>query len=226
MSPSIASPPISSWPFHGNGDYYAKAKQTLLTTFTPDGPAKMQRGEVEAGVDRRLTRLLAQQSAAMAEVLYYAIPFFVLLLVLEYLSFRQVRAENEGLIGYDARDTRTSLTMGFGNVVINFGWKFVVLAAYIGIYELTPAAPRPRRLVGLGAALLRRRLLLLLVPPHLPREPRLLGEPRGPPLERALQPLDCAAPDLGADDLLPVLAAAAAASASRRGWCCSRRPGR
>jgi sterol desaturase/sphingolipid hydroxylase (fatty acid hydroxylase superfamily) len=74
----------------------------------------------------------------MAEVLYYAIPFFVLLLVLEYLSFRQVRAENEGLIGYDPRDTRTSLTMGFGNVVINFGWKFVVLAAYVGIYELTP----------------------------------------------------------------------------------------
>ncbi len=74
----------------------------------------------------------------MAEVLYYAIPFFVLLLVLEYLSFRQVRAENEGLVGYDPRDTRTSLTMGFGNVVINFGWKFVVLAAYVGIYELTP----------------------------------------------------------------------------------------
>ncbi len=75
---------------------------------------------------------------AMAEVLYYAIPFFVLLLVLEYLSFRQVRAENEGLIGFEARDTRTSLTMGLGNVVINFGWKFVVLAAYVGIYELTP----------------------------------------------------------------------------------------
>jgi sterol desaturase/sphingolipid hydroxylase (fatty acid hydroxylase superfamily) len=74
----------------------------------------------------------------MAEVLYYAIPFFILLLLLEYLSFRQVRAENEGLIGYEARDTRTSLSMGLGNVIINFGWKFVVLAAYIGIYELTP----------------------------------------------------------------------------------------
>jgi sterol desaturase/sphingolipid hydroxylase (fatty acid hydroxylase superfamily) len=74
----------------------------------------------------------------MAEVLYYAIPFFVLLLVLEYFSFRQVRAENEGLVGYDPRDTRTSLSMGLGNVVINFGWKFVVLAAYVGIYELTP----------------------------------------------------------------------------------------
>ncbi|MDX6581968.1 MAG: hypothetical protein QOI10_1152 [Solirubrobacterales bacterium] len=74
----------------------------------------------------------------MAAVLYYAIPFFILLLVLEYLSFRQVRAENEGLIGFDSRDTRASLSMGLGNVVINFGWKFVVLAAYVGIYELTP----------------------------------------------------------------------------------------
>jgi sterol desaturase/sphingolipid hydroxylase (fatty acid hydroxylase superfamily) len=74
----------------------------------------------------------------MAEVLYYAIPFFVLLLVLEYLSFRQVRDENEGLIGYDARDTRTSLTMGLGNVAINFVWKFAVLAAYVAVYELTP----------------------------------------------------------------------------------------
>jgi sterol desaturase/sphingolipid hydroxylase (fatty acid hydroxylase superfamily) len=74
----------------------------------------------------------------MAEVLYYAIPFFVLLLVLEYLSFRQVRDEQSDLIGYELRDTRTSLSMGLGNVVINFGWKFVVLAAYALIYELTP----------------------------------------------------------------------------------------
>ena len=74
----------------------------------------------------------------MAEVLYYAIPFFVVLLVLEYLSFRQVRDEQSDLIGYEARDTRTSLTMGLGNVAINFVWKFAVLALYVAIYELTP----------------------------------------------------------------------------------------
>lgn len=74
----------------------------------------------------------------MAEVLYYAIPFVVLLLVLEYLSFRQVRDEQRDLIGYEARDTRTSLTMGLGNVAINFVWKFVVLALYVALYELTP----------------------------------------------------------------------------------------
>ena len=46
----------------------------------------------------------------MAEVLYYAIPFFVLLLVVEALSFRHYEGE---LAGYEPRDTRTSLTMGW-----------------------------------------------------------------------------------------------------------------
>lgn len=73
----------------------------------------------------------------MAEVLYYAIPFFVLLLVLEYLSYRQLGEESD-LVGFEARDTRTSLTMGAGNVAINVVWKFAVLAAYVGVYELTP----------------------------------------------------------------------------------------
>ena len=40
----------------------------------------------------------------MAEVLYYAIPFFVLLLVVEALSFRYARDEDD-LIGYE-RATR------------------------------------------------------------------------------------------------------------------------
>jgi sterol desaturase/sphingolipid hydroxylase (fatty acid hydroxylase superfamily) len=71
----------------------------------------------------------------VAEVLYYAIPFFVLLLVVEALSFRHYEGE---LAGYEARDTRTSLTMGLGNVTINVLWKLVVVAIYAGLYELTP----------------------------------------------------------------------------------------
>ena len=72
----------------------------------------------------------------MAEVLYYAIPAFVLLLVMELLSFRYLR--DDDLVGYEARDTRTSLTMGGGNVLINAVWKLVVIAIYAGLYELTP----------------------------------------------------------------------------------------
>ena len=74
----------------------------------------------------------------MSEVLYYAIPYFILLLILEALAFKYLGDDDGGLIGYDARDTRTSLLLGTGNVVINFAWKFVVLALYVLIYELTP----------------------------------------------------------------------------------------
>ena len=74
----------------------------------------------------------------MAEVLYYAIPFFVLLLVAEYASFRHLDHDDDDLVGYDLRDTGTSLTMGIGNVVINVGWKLVVVAIYAALYELTP----------------------------------------------------------------------------------------
>jgi sterol desaturase/sphingolipid hydroxylase (fatty acid hydroxylase superfamily) len=74
----------------------------------------------------------------MAEVLYYAIPFFVLLLIVEAASFRYARDEEDELIGYDLNDTRTSLTLGVGNVAINVVWKFAVVAAYVALYELTP----------------------------------------------------------------------------------------
>jgi len=73
----------------------------------------------------------------MAAILYYAIPFFVLLLVVEAVSYRNL-GEAVDLVGYELRDTRTSLTMGLGNVALNVGWKVVVLASYAGLYELTP----------------------------------------------------------------------------------------
>ena len=74
----------------------------------------------------------------MAEILYYAIPFFVLLLVVEYVSYRQLGDDAHDLVGFESRDTRTSLAMGLGNVVINVGWKFAVVAGYAAVYELTP----------------------------------------------------------------------------------------
>ena len=51
----------------------------------------------------------------MVEVLYYAIPFFVLLLVVEAMSFRHYHEDE--LVGYELNDTRTSITMGLGNVI-------------------------------------------------------------------------------------------------------------
>jgi sterol desaturase/sphingolipid hydroxylase (fatty acid hydroxylase superfamily) len=72
----------------------------------------------------------------MVEVLYYAIPFFVLLLVVEAISFRHYHEDD--LVGYELSDTRTSITMGLGNVTINVAWKLVVVAIYAALYELTP----------------------------------------------------------------------------------------
>lgn len=74
----------------------------------------------------------------MSEVLYYAIPFFVLLLVAEWASFRHLDDEDHDLVGYSWRDSRTSLAMGTGNVIINAGWKAVVVVVYAALYELAP----------------------------------------------------------------------------------------
>ncbi|MBF6370587.1 sterol desaturase family protein, partial [Nocardia puris] len=41
-------------------------------------------------------------------------------------------------LGYHARDTVTSLLMGLGNVVINIGWKLVVVAVYAAVYLASP----------------------------------------------------------------------------------------
>jgi len=65
-----------------------------------------------------------------------AIPVFVICLVAEALSFYLLPDEDE--VGYEFRDSRTSLTMGIGNVIVNIGWKLVVLAAYAGAYLLAP----------------------------------------------------------------------------------------
>ena len=80
----------------------------------------------------------------MVEILYYAIPFFVLLLVVEALAYRHLGDDDDrDFVGYETRDTRTSLAMGLGNVAINVGWKFVVLLVYVALYELTPLRISP-----------------------------------------------------------------------------------
>ena len=79
-----------------------------------------------------------------------------------------------------------------------------------GALRAGAVAPADRRVVGLGRAVLRRRLLLLLVSSRLAREPRRSGPARRPPLQPALQLEHRAAPDVGADDLRAVLVVDAA----------------
>jgi len=72
-----------------------------------------------------------------------AVPFFLLAVVVEFLAMRHEAREAkveaaDAPIGYELKDTRTSLTMGVGHLVIYSGWKLVMVAAYAGLYLLTP----------------------------------------------------------------------------------------
>lgn len=72
----------------------------------------------------------------MFDLIQAAIPLFVLLLVLEAASFYLLPDDDE--LGYELRDSATSVTMGLGNVVINLGWKLVVIAVYAALYVVSP----------------------------------------------------------------------------------------
>ena len=74
----------------------------------------------------------------MFDLILYAIPFFVASLIVEWAAFRHDRDDHHEKLGYERRDTATSLTMGLGNVFINIGWKVAVVGLYAALYELTP----------------------------------------------------------------------------------------
>ena len=73
----------------------------------------------------------------MFNLILYAIPYFTALLAIEWVTFHHT-GDHDQAMGYEVRDTATSLSMGMGNLVINLGWKLVVVAIYSGVYELTP----------------------------------------------------------------------------------------
>ena len=70
------------------------------------------------------------------ELTNYAIPAYVLLILIELISYRFIPDEEEQ--GYTVRDTATSLSMGLGYVAISAGWGIVYLAAFEGVQHLTP----------------------------------------------------------------------------------------
>jgi sterol desaturase/sphingolipid hydroxylase (fatty acid hydroxylase superfamily) len=70
------------------------------------------------------------------ELTTYAIPAYVLLIILELVSFRFIPDEDEQ--GYTVRDTATSISMGLGYVVFNLGWSLLYIGAYEGVQHLTP----------------------------------------------------------------------------------------
>jgi sterol desaturase/sphingolipid hydroxylase (fatty acid hydroxylase superfamily) len=72
----------------------------------------------------------------MFDLILHAIPVFVLCLALEAASFHFRPDDDE--VGYEVRDSATSVSMGLGNVIINIGWKLAVLAIYSAAYLASP----------------------------------------------------------------------------------------
>ncbi|WP_430336199.1 sterol desaturase family protein [Rhodococcus sp. ACT016] len=72
----------------------------------------------------------------MFDLVLHAVPFFVAFVALEAASFYFLPDDDE--VGYELRDTRTSITMGIGNAVIGIGWKLVVLITYTAVYMMSP----------------------------------------------------------------------------------------
>ena len=70
------------------------------------------------------------------ELTTYAIPAYILLIIVELVSYRFLPDEDEQ--GYTVRDTAASLSMGLGYVALNIGWSVLFLAAYEGVSHLTP----------------------------------------------------------------------------------------
>lgn len=66
----------------------------------------------------------------MSTLIYYAIPFFALLIALEaaYDRYRKTSL-------YETRDTLADLAMGIGNVAISIAWKSVAVALSFALYE-------------------------------------------------------------------------------------------
>ena len=72
----------------------------------------------------------------MVNAIVYAVPVFVLVLILEAVSYRFLPDDDER--GFEVRDTATSLSMGIGSLVVGLPWKAVVLVAYAGLYTVAP----------------------------------------------------------------------------------------
>lgn len=76
----------------------------------------------------------------LPDVVLWSIPAFVLLTVIEVVSYRL--HPDEDAAGYDAKDAATSVAMGIGSIGFDLLWKIPVVAVFTAVYELTPLRVR------------------------------------------------------------------------------------
>lgn len=75
----------------------------------------------------------------LPDVVLWSIPAFVLLTLLEMVSYRLHPEEPDSpVVGYEAKDAATSVTMGLGSLFFDALWKVPIVAIYSVVHELTP----------------------------------------------------------------------------------------
>jgi sterol desaturase/sphingolipid hydroxylase (fatty acid hydroxylase superfamily) len=72
----------------------------------------------------------------LPNVVFWSIPAFVLLTVLEAISYRLHPDDDE--LGYGAKDTATSFSMGLGSLGFDLLWGIVPGIVYAALYAITP----------------------------------------------------------------------------------------
>ncbi|MDI3423417.1 sterol desaturase family protein [Streptomyces luteolus] len=75
-------------------------------------------------------------SPNLPDVVLWSIPAFVLLTVVEIVSYRL--HPDEEAAAYETKDAATSIGMGLGSLVFDFLWKIPIVAIYTAVYELSP----------------------------------------------------------------------------------------
>ncbi|NBM14790.1 sterol desaturase family protein [Streptomyces sp. GC420] len=72
----------------------------------------------------------------LPDVVLWSIPAFLLLTVVEIVSYRI--HPDEDAEGYETKDAATSIGMGLGSLLFDAFWKIPIVAIYAAIYEFTP----------------------------------------------------------------------------------------
>ncbi|GAB3887746.1 sterol desaturase family protein [Terrabacter terrigena] len=72
----------------------------------------------------------------MVDLILTAVPFFIAFIAIEVVSLWFAPDDDE--VGYEVRDTVTSLSMGIGSVVVGVGYKALQLVVYAALYAVTP----------------------------------------------------------------------------------------
>jgi sterol desaturase/sphingolipid hydroxylase (fatty acid hydroxylase superfamily) len=76
---------------------------------------------------------------ALHDPIVYAIPAFTVFMVLELASLHFLDDEKSAAyVGYEPRDTRTNMIMGFGSLIVNASARVGALVGYAALYALTP----------------------------------------------------------------------------------------